>query len=211
VLSRAHGHVLSVQVPELDEQPRASNGSQTSGDTVRRPMRVSEQLHGRTAISFDEAAARVHGPFSPEMLARTAVMGDMLESAAWYGALTRIADGLVSASRADDMADHGNLALAEADALLSATWAAIREAAHLWDRGGSISTALHLTARARTLARTSAATLLAGYVPDEYQHARRDPGASESREYLVAWMSRRAWSVDIDIVAGSLRSEGPSW
>jgi hypothetical protein len=212
VLSRAHGHVLSVQAPDLVEHSRVSNGPEMSRGTVRRGVRVSEKLRGRTAISFDEAAARVHGPFSQEMLAQAAVMGDLLEAAAWYGALTRIADGLVAGSSADEGTGKGpDVILAEADALLSATWAAIREAAHLWDRDGSTTTARHHTARARTLARTCAATLLAGYVPNEHEHARRDPGASESREYLAVWMSRRSWTVDIDIVAGSLRSEGPSW
>ena len=211
VLSRSHGHVLSVRTPERDIETWPSPGSTTDSGPTRPTVRVTEQRRGRIMVSFDDAPARVHGPYSGEMLARTARMRDLMESAAWYGALTRIADGLLAAS-GDDSADDpvSDLTLAEADALLGVTWSAIGEAVNLWQRGNS-ATAGHHIARARTLVRTSAATLLAGFVPGEYRHARRDPGVLEAREQLVGWMSRRPWTADIDVVARSLRCHGPSW
>jgi hypothetical protein len=212
LLSRDHGHVLSIRAPEADGITTAAAGAELSEPDAGRSVRVAQHRPDRTVVSFDTAAARVHGPYSGEMLARTAVMRDLLEAAAWYGALTRIADGLVATANNGDSEDHGpDLALAEADALLGATWAAIHNAARLWERWAGIAVARHHTARARTLARTSAATLLAAYVPDEHEHTRRDPGSSEAREHLVAWMSRRAWTADIDVVARSLRTDGPSW
>lgn len=212
VLSRDHGHVLSVDAPAGEDITTAAAGAEMSEPAARRSVRVAQHRPDRTVVSFDSAAARVHGPYSGEMLARTAVMRDLLEAAAWYGALTRIADGLVATANDGGSEDHGpDLALAEADALLGATWAAIQDAARLWERGPGLAVARHHTARARTLARTSAATLLAGYVSDEHEHARRDPGSSEAREHLVVWMSRRAWTADIDVVARSLRTDGPSW
>lgn len=212
VLSREHGHVLSVHAPAGDDITTAVPGAEITKPAARRPVRVAQHRPDRTVVSFDTAAATVHGPYSEEMLVRAAVMRDLLEAAAWYGALTRIADGLVATANDGGSDDHGtDLVLAETDALLGATWAAIHDAARLWERGAGIAAARHHTARSRTLARTSAATLLAGYVPDEHEHARRDPGSSEAREQLVAWMSRRAWTADIDVVARSLRTDGPSW
>lgn len=204
VLSRRHGHVLSVPAaaPTRGDLPPAGSAPA-----------IAERAQGTATVSLHRAPARVHGPYSEAMLARAEVMSDLLETAAWYGALTRIADGLVAVvGDGWDGADVPTLVLAEADALLSSTWGTIREAIGLWERGStSVLAARHLAARARTLARTSAATLLAGYVADEYEHARRDPGAAEAREELVAWIGRRPWVDDVDVVVATLRQEGPSW
>ena len=211
VLSHRLGHVLSVPVmSQASNRPASTAGSAASsaGPTIG----LATSPGGATTVSFDRAAATVHGPFSQEMLGRASVMADLLEAAAWYGALTRIADGLVATDIDDRVGSRvPDVTLAEADALLGATWASIRDGVALWERDGAGDGAVHYTARARTMARTSAATMLAGYVHDEYTHARRDPGATEAREQLVAWMGRRSWTADIDVVATALRREGPSW
>jgi hypothetical protein len=211
VLSHRLGHVLSVPVASVASHGPASTAGPAASSAAP-AIGLDTSPGGATTVSFDRAAATVHGPFSQEMLERASVMADLLEAAAWYGALTRIADGLV-ATDTDDWAGSRvpDLTLAEADALLGATWASIREGVGLWERDGRGDAAMHYTARARTMARTSAATMLAGYVHDEYTHARRDPGAADAREQLVAWMGRRSWSADIDVVATALRREGPSW
>lgn len=212
VLSRHHGHVMSVPAAVVSHDGQQTRAADSSEDSTPSTIGVVTKPGGSATVSFREAAARVHGPYSEELLARAAVISDLLEAAAWYGALTRIADGLVAADGDDWSGDRiPDLALAEADALLGATWVAIREGAGLWERGSNGTTATHHTARARTLTRTAAATLLAGYVPDEYAHARRDPGSAEAREQLVAWMGRRPWASDIEVVAATLRREGPSW
>ena len=211
VLSRRLGNVLSVPVAAIDSATPSSDAGDSRGGTGS-SISVATRPGGETTVSFDAAHATVHGPYSQELLDRAAVMADLLEAAAWYGALTRIADGLV-ATDAEEWPGHRvpDLTLAETDALLGATWASIRDGVGLWERDGRGGATEHHTARARTMARTSAATMLAGYVPDEYAHARRDPGAAEAREQLVAWMSRRPWATDIDVVASALRREGPSW
>lgn len=211
VLSHRLGHVLSVPMTAAASDGRPS----AVGDVVggaRPAIGLTTHPGGETTVSFHAASATVHGPFSQELLGRVSVLADLLEAAAWYGALTRIADGLVAIDTDDEVGCRvPDLTLAETDALLGATWASIREGVGLWERDGCGAATIHHTARARTMARTSAATMLAGYVHDEYTHARRDPGAAEAREHLVSWMGRRPWSGDIDVVATALRREGPSW
>lgn len=210
VMSHRLGHAVCVPTTATDESPYPAD---RQADPSRRPVTVVDCTDGGATVRLQAAPAQVHGAFAHETLTQVAVMGRLLEASAWYGALTRLADGLLATPEPDGRAGQSaNLVLAEADALLSSSWAAIREAVTLWEHGApSADSAEHHTARARTLARSTAATLLFGYVHDEYDHARRDPGAADAREQLVSWLRRRDWAGDSDVVAAGLRQDGPSW
>jgi hypothetical protein len=102
--------------------------------------------------------------------------------------------------------------LAETDAMLSAIWGSIRDGVAVWERGlSSLRTARHHAARARTLTRLAASSVLFGYVPLEDEAARRTGLTPQVRESLVAWMARSDLDTDSKVVAEAVLQDGPSW
>lgn len=137
----------------------------------------------------------------------------VLEAAAWYGALTRLGDGLLAQVQHQGLDDHAALVrTAEVEAILGATWGSIRDAATVWQRGqSSVRTAAHSAARARTLTRMAASSVLFSYVPIEDDVARQQRVSVESRERLVRWLGRGDPHEDARALAALLVDEGPSW
>ena len=164
-------------------------------------------------VVLDGASAEVRRPFTADLLTHALQLRRLMETAAWYGGMTRFADGI--------LADHGagvdcqavtGHRLSEADAALSAVWGGIRDALTVWQRGSfARSATTHLVARARVTARMAAATMLCGFVGNEHAHSRRDPGVGDAREHLVAWLRRSDVGGDVADITAALADEGPSW
>lgn len=166
------------------------------------------------AVSFDGATAVLRGRLGADSLAHAVTYGRLLETAAWYGALTRLGDALV-ATEAGRVAVNDRQAvtrLAEIDAVLSSTWGAIRDGLGVWERGlSSMRTARHHAAQARTLTRLAASSVVFGYVPNEDAAAGAVGLPPAVREDLVAWIARSDLDADAGLVAESLVLDGPSW
>jgi len=209
VVDRECGHLLTVD---------------TDGDQPAGALATAAPASGTaTVLELRRARAVVRGSISTHSVAHTLTYGRLLEAAAWYGALTRLADGMLSAFAASDADEEaggdalgGSRAamthLAETDAMLSAIWGSIRDGIAVWERGlSSLRTARHHVARARTLTRLAASSVLFGYVPLEDEAARRTGVTPEVRENLVAWMARSDLDTDSTVVAEAVLRDGPSW
>ena len=200
VVDHERGQVLTVDL-----------GESLCADAVRLPQRPGSS---RSEVEVAGARAVQRGPISPDSLTRAIIYGGLLEAAAWYGALTRLGDAVVAAQAQEGGVDdrHTTTHLAEIDAILSATWGAIRDAVGVWERGrSSLRTARHHTARARTLTRLAASSVVFGFVPLEDAAARMAGCSPDAREQLVGWMARSDFASDADVVADALRTDGPSW
>lgn len=199
VLDHARGHVLTVAMNEPEQRAHV---------VVR-----ASRPDGRVPVELVEAPARMRGPFTDAVLSQAASFGRVLEVAAWYGALTSLADAVLAGLRVagrDEM--RLRTSVAEMDALLSAAWASIRDAVAAWERGpNAAATLVHHVARARTLTRVAATTVLFAYTPIE-DAANRGVGSSPNlREELARWMGRADLDSDSTVVAEAVLSEGPSW
>lgn len=168
---------------------------------------------GRARVALVAAPARMRGPFTDETVTQVAAFGRVLEAAAWYGALTSLADALVARLRATGGEDARlRTNVAETDALLSAAWGSIRDATSVWERGpSSAATRVHHVARARTLIRVAATTVLSSYTPLEDGPSRGDRASPQLREELARWMGRAELDADSAVVAEAVLREGPSW
>ena len=199
VLEHERGHVLTVPVDDADQ---------------RRSVVVSGSApDGRARIDFEAAPARMQGPVTDATLTQVEAFGRVIEAAAWYGALTSLADALVASLQVATI-DKKRLrtSVAEVDALLSASWAAIRDAVAVWERGpNAAATLVHHVARARTLTRVAATTVLFAYTALEDSAARGDGPSPQLREDLARWMGRADLDADSAVVAEAVLAEGPSW
>lgn len=200
VVDHERGHLLTVDLPD-DEPPRTLRARGESGTTP-------------ATAEFDDTEATMRGRLGRDSLAHAITYGRLLEAAAWYGALTRLGDAMVATAPDEPGARsrHATTQLAEVDAILSATWGAIREGVSVWERGlSSMRTAHHHAARARTLTRLAASSVVFGYVPNEDVAAGVTGLSPTVREDLVAWMARGDLDEDAAVVAQALRTDGPSW
>lgn len=199
VLDHERGHLLTVGTDDADQRGRVVVGGPASDGGAR--------------VDLAAAQARMWGPFTGTMLARVDSFSRVLEAAAWYGAVTSLADALVAGLRTST-GDEQRLrtSVAEADALLSASWAGIRDATSVWERGpNATATLLHHVARARTLTRAAATTVLFAYTSLEDAAARGDGPSPQLREDLARWMGRANLDADSAVVAEAVLREGPSW
>jgi hypothetical protein len=199
VLDHARGHVLTVAVNEPEQRTHVGVGAS-------RP-------DGRVPVELVEAPAHMRGPFTDAVLNQAASFGRVLEVAAWYGALTSLADAVVAGLR---VASHDEKRLrtsvAEMDALLSAAWASIRDAVAVWERGpNAAATLVHHVARARTLTRVAAVTVLFAYTSIEDAASCGAGPSPNLREELARWMGRADLDADSAVVAETVLAEGPSW
>lgn len=199
VVDHKRGHLLTVDL--VGDQPVGASRSHGASSST-----------APASVELDGAQAVPRGRLSPDSLAHCVVYGRLLEAAAWYGALTRLCDGTLATPHSGHGDEHATTHLAETDAVLSATWGAIRDAVSVWERGASsLRTARHHAARARTLTRLAASSVVFGYVPVEDAASRHGGPAPALRESLVAWMARSDLDADARVVADAVRTDGPSW
>jgi hypothetical protein len=185
---------------------------------------VTRRPGGTLRLDLDDAGATALAPLRPPRLEQVRLITGVLEAAAWYGALTRLADRLLEQARVEagdtDAAAGGAGArradaggrLAEVETILSSTWGAVRDAVAVWERGeSSLLTARHHAARARMMARLAATSVMFGYVPHEDEAAGSGRLPPALREHLVGWLGRSDASADEAAVTTSLLRDGPSW
>jgi hypothetical protein len=166
-------------------------------------------------LVLDKIPAHLVGSVTVPQLHESVLLSRLLECAAWYGAMTRLADGMLAVLADEEYQDErGTIEahVAETDTMLHASWAAIRDAVAAWQRAGtSPHAAAHHVARARTLARLAATSVVFAYMPMEDAAARRLGNCPTNRLHLVEWLKRGNPAADASIVATSVLSDGPSW